>query len=79
PEALSLGAPDGAKFEVRLVEELGADSYVYGTLFGDTPDSAPFVVRCDGREPPGIGDVVTVAPRADEVHAFDLESGLRLG
>jgi multiple sugar transport system ATP-binding protein len=70
---------EGLKLEVALVEELGADAYVYGTLPGDEAGAKPFVVRFDGRIPPRIGDVVTVDVRTDEEHAFNTESGERLG
>jgi multiple sugar transport system ATP-binding protein len=67
------------KIEVKLVEELGADAYVYGELPGDTTDSRPYVVRFDGRVPPRIGEVLTIGVRTGEEHAFHPETGLRLG
>jgi multiple sugar transport system ATP-binding protein len=70
---------EGLKVDVQLVEELGADAYVYGTLVGDAPDAKPFVVRFDGRVPPRIGETVTVSLREKEEHAFNPESGERLG
>jgi multiple sugar transport system ATP-binding protein len=69
----------GLKIEVKLVEELGADAYVYGELPGDSPDERPYVVRFDGRVPPRIGDVLSVAVRTGEEHAFHPETGERLG
>jgi multiple sugar transport system ATP-binding protein len=69
----------GLKIEVKLVEELGADAYVYGELEGDTPDSRPYVVRFDGRVPPRIGDVLSIDVRTGEEHAFHPETGERLG
>jgi multiple sugar transport system ATP-binding protein len=69
----------GLKIEVKLVEELGADAYVYGELPGDNADSKPYVVRFDGRVPPRIGDVMTIDVRTGEEHAFDPETGERLG
>jgi multiple sugar transport system ATP-binding protein len=73
------GDAQGLKIEVKLVEELGADAYVYGELPGDSPDSAPYVVRFDGRVPPRIGDVLTIDVRSGEEHAFHPETGERLG
>ncbi len=77
--ALERGDTTGLKIEVKLVEELGADAYVYGELPGDSPDSRPYVVRFDGRVPPRIGDVLTIAVRTGEEHAFHPETGERLG
>ena len=72
-------ARTGLKIEVKLVEELGADAYVYGELPGDNADSRPYVVRFDGRVPPRIGDVLSVDVRTGEEHAFHPETGERLG
>jgi len=69
----------GLKIEVKLVEELGADAYVYGELPGDNADSKPYVVRFDGRVPPRIGDVLKIDVRTGEEHAFHPETGERLG
>ncbi|MFT4232162.1 MAG: sn-glycerol-3-phosphate ABC transporter ATP-binding protein UgpC [Leucobacter sp.] len=79
PEDLVLvGAGDpGLPIVVDLVEELGADGYLYGhTTEGDRVD---IVARVDGRAHPGAGDVVTLAPVAEHLHFFDAESGERLG
>ncbi len=69
----------GLAVTVNLVEELGADAFVYGTLKDDEPDDKKFVVRFDGRVPPRIGDILNVVPVAGEEHAFDIDSGERLG
>jgi multiple sugar transport system ATP-binding protein len=81
PESFSVASDtaSGLKLEVVLVEELGADAYVYGKLGDDAPDDKHFVVRFDGRVPPRIGDVLTLEVRTNEEHAFDPESGERLG
>lgn len=69
----------GLKLEVKLVEELGADAYVYGELPGDSADAKPYVVRFDGRVPPRIGEVLSLDVRSSEEHAFNPETGERLG
>ncbi|MCL2393336.1 MAG: sn-glycerol-3-phosphate ABC transporter ATP-binding protein UgpC [Acidimicrobiaceae bacterium] len=69
----------GLKLEVQLVEELGADAYVYGHLVGDDPDDTPYVVRFDGRVPPRIGEVLNLRVRNKEEHVFNPETGERLG
>jgi multiple sugar transport system ATP-binding protein len=88
PESFTAGDPgssglekasEGLKVEVKLVEELGADAYVYGTLPGDPDGSKHFVVRFDGRVPPRIGDVLSINVRTNEEHVFHPETGTRLG
>jgi multiple sugar transport system ATP-binding protein len=82
PESFSV-APSGSTglaLEVILVEELGADAFVYGTLKDDPADNNKhFVARFDGRVPPSIGDVVALDVRPGEEHAFNPETGERLG
>jgi multiple sugar transport system ATP-binding protein len=69
---------EGLAVEVDVVEELGADAYIYGhtTLNGQTHD---IVARTDGRRPPMKGDTVWVRPQQGHVHLFDTKTGLRLG
>jgi multiple sugar transport system ATP-binding protein len=76
---LEKGGAGGLKIEVKLVEELGADAFVYGTLPGDAPDTKNFTVRFDGRIPPRIGETVEISVRAEEEHAFHPQTGERLG
>jgi multiple sugar transport system ATP-binding protein len=81
PESARLapaGAPNALDLTVRLVEELGADAYVYGELSGDAPGEKPWVVRCEGRAVPHIGDHVGVVVQAAEAHLFNPRTGLRL-
>ena len=68
----------GISITATLVEELGADGY----LFADvdlTGEQSPLVVRVDGRDHPDAGDEVSVLPVAARVHLFDIESGDRIG
>jgi multiple sugar transport system ATP-binding protein len=77
PEALEL-APHGVAAQVEVVEELGADAYVFCTAdVAGVPTK--LVARCDARLRPARGDRVSLRPRADEAHLFDPESGVRLG
>jgi len=69
----------GLKLEVKLVEELGADAFVHGSLAGDDPDEKHFVVRFDGRVPPRIGEMLSLDVHGGEEHAFHHETGVRLG
>ncbi|MFI1796909.1 ABC transporter ATP-binding protein [Streptomyces sp. NPDC020379] len=77
--APSLGkeAPAGLAVTVNVVEELGADGYVYGTAeVGD--DRKDLVVRVNGRNVPEKGALLRVVPRAGELHVFSTSSGERL-
>jgi multiple sugar transport system ATP-binding protein len=79
PESFELSAePTGLQLEVRLVEELGADAYLHGTT-EHAGERQPLVVRVDGRRPPVMGSRVDLLVRADEVHLFHPETGLRIG
>jgi len=68
---------EGLAVEVDLVEELGADGYLYGhtDIDGNRVD---VVARVDGRIHPHAGDTVFITPEAKHIHVFDVESGLRL-
>jgi multiple sugar transport system ATP-binding protein len=71
------GEGQGLKTVVNLVEELGADAYVYGTA---QVDDKPYdiIARVDGRKPPEKGSTVHFVPKPGHVHLFSTESGLRL-
>lgn len=78
PEDLVLSATgEGLQVEVDVVEELGADGYLYGhtEIDGKRVD---VVTRVDGRTHPSAGDKVVLAPVPQHVHTFDAESGHRL-
>jgi multiple sugar transport system ATP-binding protein len=63
-----------------LVEELGADAYVYCTLPGDDPVADKHLtVRFDGRVPPSIHDSLKMHIQESESHVFNPETGERLG
>ena len=75
PEHLSIG--DGPiTVKVALVEDLGSDSYVYGSLADDAESNV--IVRA-GRQHPRPGEVVKVAVDAAQLHLFDAATGLRVG
>jgi multiple sugar transport system ATP-binding protein len=81
PESARLapaGEPGALDLTVRLVEELGADAYIYGELAGDAPGEKPWVVRCEGRAIPRIGDQVSIVVDPAEAHLFNPRTGLRL-
>ncbi len=78
PEDMELaGDGQGLQTTVNLVEELGADAYIFGTadLNGQAHD---VIARVDGRQPPGKGDSVHLAPKQGQVHLFSTTTGERL-
>jgi multiple sugar transport system ATP-binding protein len=90
PEDLDL-ADQGLAVEVDVVEELGADAYIYGRAIGAGDSVAPadgssvvagdlqIIARTDGRRPPRKGETVHFLPKPDHVHLFDASTGQRLG
>ena len=80
PEDLELvGDGEGLPVEVDVVEELGADAYVYGRLAGADETAKPVIARVDGRRPPMKGETVYFRPKQGHLHLFDVKSGQRLG
>jgi multiple sugar transport system ATP-binding protein len=78
PEDMDIVAEGhGLKTTVNLVEELGADAYVYGTA---DVDGKPYdvIARVDGRKPPEKGQSVNFAPKQGHIHLFSTETGERL-
>jgi multiple sugar transport system ATP-binding protein len=79
PEDLVLVPPGGRglAISVDLVEELGADAYLYG--HADTAGNRVDVVaRVDGRRHPLAGETVLLAPKPEHLHLFDPQSEKRL-
>jgi multiple sugar transport system ATP-binding protein len=69
----------GVQVEVDIVEELGADAYVYGRIVNGAPDK-PVVARADWRHPPARGSRVRLHPDHGHVYFFAPdEAGRRLG
>ena len=76
PEALELAA-DGLDAEVEVVEELGADAYVFCVAdVAGTPTK--LVARGDARHAPARGARVKLRPLADEAHLFRPDTGERI-
>ncbi|GGL95361.1 ABC transporter ATP-binding protein [Glutamicibacter protophormiae] len=73
-----VGEGEGLEITIDVVEELGADAYVYATAeLAGKPQT--IVVRVDGRTPPARGQRLNIAPKLQHVHLFDTATGLRLG
>ncbi|OHV25700.1 sugar ABC transporter ATP-binding protein [Parafrankia soli] len=81
PESVDLvGSEEGFPVVVRLVEELGADAYLYGSIVGADPtDSPDIVARVDPDRTPRIGETVHLRVRPGQEHTFSPKTGDRLG
>jgi multiple sugar transport system ATP-binding protein len=68
---------EGIPVKITVVEELGADAYVYGTSGAEgTPDNV--IIRIDARKNYQKGQTLYVTTDPEHVHLFDTESGERL-
>jgi len=80
PEAWRLVSPrqqSGLPVQVTVVEELGADAFVYGASgFQGTPHD--IVVRVSGRDAVHKGETIHVTTDPHHVHVFDTATGQRL-
>jgi multiple sugar transport system ATP-binding protein len=77
PEHLKVGG-SGVEMLIDVVEELGADAYLYGRI--TSPDNAidrPVVARTDGQDPPQRGSRVRIHPQPGHLHFFGVD-GRRL-
>jgi multiple sugar transport system ATP-binding protein len=76
PESLEL-APEGLQAEVEVVEEIGADAYVF--CVAQLPgEQVKLVARTEWRRAPERGARVSLKPKSAEAHVFDPETGERL-
>ena len=83
PENFNLSdSGDGIGIDVAVVEELGADAYLYGTLAGLPEDelvtAQQITGRISSRTPPQRGSSVRLGIDASHVHVFSPKSGARL-
>jgi multiple sugar transport system ATP-binding protein len=77
PEDLDV-SEHGLPVEVDVVEELGADAYVYGhTTIGG--EEHAIIARVDGRRPPMKGDTLHFIAKPNHTHLFSTRDGHRLG
>jgi multiple sugar transport system ATP-binding protein len=68
---------EGLPVKVNVVEELGADGFVYGTSGVEgTPDQV--IIRIDARRNHHKGETLYVTTDPQHVHVFDTNSGARL-
>ncbi|ROS78788.1 ABC transporter ATP-binding protein [Cellulomonas sp. PhB143] len=90
PEALDQAeadAPGAFPVEVNIVEELGSDAFVYGSLTGPAAQDAQLtsgagegqvIVRVNPRTVPGKGSTIWVTIREGSQHVFSKSTGERL-
>ena len=79
PEDLTISEDgSGIPVEVNLVEELGADAYVYGEVTLLDGGHKEVIVRTDGRRPPGRGETVHVSIKPGHSHVFSTATGARV-
>jgi multiple sugar transport system ATP-binding protein len=68
---------EGIPVKVNVVEELGADGFVYGTSGAEgTPDEV--IIRIDARRSHHKGETLYVTTDPAKVHVFEADSGLRI-
>ncbi len=77
PEDLTIGT-EGIPVEVIVVEELGADAYVYGQVTQADGKTIDVIVRADGRRPPAKGETIHVGVKPEQAHVFSTVTGERL-
>jgi multiple sugar transport system ATP-binding protein len=79
PEALELGA-EGIPADVEVVEEFGADAYVFcAAHLREGAGTTRLVARTQAKLAPSRGQRVALRVRPGEAHLFDRETGERLG
>jgi multiple sugar transport system ATP-binding protein len=73
PEHFEIGDL-GVEMQVDVVEELGADAYLYGRLTGsDGAHGQSVVVRVDGHNPPPRGTRLRLHPHGGHMHFFGVD------
>ena len=76
PESLEL-ASEGVPAEVEVVEEVGADAFVFcAAEVGGRPTK--LVARASAAAAPDRGERVALRAKPEEAHLFDTETGERL-
>jgi multiple sugar transport system ATP-binding protein len=78
-------ASKGFEVQVEVVEELGADAFVYGkptdsaVKFNNASDEgAQVIIRWDPKNPPKPGQTVTVSAKGESIHLFSASTGDRI-
>ena len=77
PEDLVITKNDGIAVHVNIVEELGADAFLYGTAEVDG-EKVDVIARVGAKSSLRLGDKVYLKPQGGITHVFDIATGLRL-
>lgn len=77
PEDLVVTKNEGIQVTVSIIEELGADAFLYGSAQVDG-NEIDFIARVGSKSSLRSGDKVYLKPSGGITHLFDVESGLRL-
>ena len=83
PENFTLGeGNDGIGIDVAVVEELGADAFLYGTVTGLSDEeqltAQQITARISSRTPPERGSTIRLRIDPEHVHVFSQANGSRL-
>jgi multiple sugar transport system ATP-binding protein len=80
PEAFRIVGDEenGLTVEVAVVEELGADAFLYGLLNGGGEEQKEIIARIDARRPPEKGVKVKLAADPERIHLFSTATGERV-
>ncbi len=76
PEDLVV-AKEGLELDVDVIEELGADGFLYGHSVFDG-ENHDLVIRVESNSHPYKGDKIHLKPQGGISHVFDVETGERL-
>jgi multiple sugar transport system ATP-binding protein len=77
PEDLVVTKSDGIEVEVDVIEELGADAFLYGSAVIDGKKT-DVIARIGSISSLRSGDKVFLKPQGGITHLFDVKSGARL-
>ncbi|MGW5363059.1 ABC transporter ATP-binding protein [Actinopolymorpha pittospori] len=80
PEALRIvsNEENGLTVEVAVVEELGADAFLYGLMGTGSDEQKEIIARIDARRPPEKGSKVKLAADPERIHVFSTSTGDRV-
>ena len=83
PENFEIAADGQSGLQVRIdvVEELGSDAYMYGTVHDDTGSAevpSTITARAEARHVPQRGSTVRLTVDPKRIHAFQTSSGERI-
>jgi multiple sugar transport system ATP-binding protein len=79
PENFTLAtAGKGIPVVVELVEELGSDAFLHGSVQDDRGSKDLLVARVNPKAPPEKGETIYLAPSPEHVLWFDPATGARV-